>query len=64
MVVEKQQAGLLQARACGEELGEDILAAAVLFEHLTQAPDLSLDSGQAILELLAIVPFQCGRHVY
>lgn len=57
VMVEQQEPRLLQPGARRQELGEHILAATVLLQHLAEAADLALNASQAVLELLAVVPF-------
>ena len=57
MAVEDEEPGLFEPGARGEELVEDVLTAAVFFEHLAEAANLAFHARQPVLQLLVVVLF-------
>ena len=55
VAVEDGEAGLFEARAGSEELGEDVLAGAAFFEHFAEAADLAFDPAEPVEKPLVIV---------
>jgi hypothetical protein len=58
VAIKDEEAGGFEAGAGGEELGEDVLTAALFFEHFAEAANLAFDTGEAVKEFL----FVFGRH--
>jgi len=52
VLFEDEQAGGFEARTHREELGEDVFATALVFEHVAQSANLALDAGQAVEQAL------------
>src|SRR4051794_10874227 len=52
VAVQQAERDLVQRRLDGGDLGEDVDAVAVVVDHARDAPDLTLDPGQALVELL------------
>ena len=50
-------AGLIQCRAHGRKLGEDVDAVLSLGDHASETPDLALDSGEPAVEILTTFRF-------
>ncbi|MDZ7729263.1 MAG: hypothetical protein U5Q44_14345 [Dehalococcoidia bacterium] len=48
MVFEDEYASPFEPGTGGEQLGEDILAGAALFEHAPERTDLTFDPGEAV----------------
>lgn len=48
MMFEDEHAGPFEAGARSQELGEDVLAGAAIFEHAPKRADLAFDPGEAI----------------
>ena len=53
MLVEHERADGIDARSDGHELGDHILTGALILEHLADAANLTLDSSQSGVDLLA-----------
>jgi thioredoxin 1 len=58
--IEDQEARLLEAGTGCEELCEDVLAAALLLEHVAQTADLALDAGQAVKQFFVFFGIHFG----
>src|SRR5215217_2327500 len=52
VAVQQAERDLVQRRLDGGDLGQDVDAVAVLVDHARDAADLTLDPGQALVELL------------
>jgi hypothetical protein len=48
VLFEDEKAGRFETGADGEELGEDVLAAALVFEHVAEPAYLAFDAGEAV----------------
>ncbi len=59
VLVQDEEASLLKPGSRRQELGEDVSAGPILFEHFPKAADLALYAGEAIEKLLIIF----GLHV-
>jgi ABC-2 type transport system ATP-binding protein len=63
VAVEQAERDLVKRRLHGVELGHDVDAVAILLDHLRDSPDLTLDPGQAVEQLLlacGVAPWRAG----
>ena len=64
VAVEDEEAGLFEAGADGEELRQDVLAVAPVFEHFAEPADLAFDASEAVEELLVVFQRDSGHGVF